>query len=64
MKKMKIYTFDCGWKGALVCVASTKEEAYEKFKNTEAYCWNDNIYDISNVYEYDLTEVVEVGGDY
>ena len=30
MENLKLYTYDCGWEGALVCAAKSKEEAIEK----------------------------------
>lgn len=63
MENLKLYTYDCDWQGALVCVAKSKEEAIEKL--TKAYCtsycreFNENI-----VEEYDINEVLDVSGDY
>lgn len=65
MENLKLYTYDCGWEGTLVCVAKSKEEAIEKFKNTEAYCTtNSKEFREHYVDEYELNEVADVGGSY
>lgn len=64
MENLKLYTYDCAWEGALVCVAKSKEEAIEKFKNTEAYCTCGGEFNEHYVEEHELNEVVDVGGDY
>lgn len=65
MENLKLYTYDCGWEGALVCVAKSKEEAIEKFKNTEAYCTGCcKEFKEHYVEEHELNEVVDVSGDY
>lgn len=65
MENLKLYTYDCGWEGALVCVAKSKEEAIEKFKNTEAYCIGfGKEFKEHYVEEHELNEVVDVSGDY
>lgn len=65
MENLKLYSYDCGWKGALVCVAKSKEEAIEKFKNTDAYCISyKEEFKEHYVVEYELNEVADVGGDY
>ena len=51
--------------GTLVCVAKSKEEAIEKFKNTEAYCTTyGQEFREHYVEEYELNEVADVGGNY
>ena len=65
MENLKLYTYDCGWEGALVCVAKSKEEAIEKFKNTDAYCTSvKEEFKEHYVEEHELNEVVDVSGDY
>lgn len=65
MENLKLYTYDCGWEGTLVCVAKSKEEAIEKFKNTEAYCTAyGKEFKEHYVEEHELNEVVDVGGNY
>lgn len=65
MENLKLYTYDCGWEGTLVCVAKSKEEAIEKFKNTDAYCTaNGKEFKEHYVDEYELNEVADVGGSY
>jgi hypothetical protein len=65
MENLKLYTYDCAWCGAVVCVAKSKEEAIEKFKNTDAYCISYNgEFNEHYVEEHELNEVVDVGGDY
>ena len=65
MEKLKLYTYDCGWEGTLVCVAKSKEEAIEKFKNKEAYCTAyGQEFKEHYVNEYELNEVADVGGSY
>ena len=65
MENLKLYTYDCAWCGAVVCVAKSKEEAIEKFKNTDAYCTAyGKEFKEHYVEEYELNEVVDVSGDY
>ena len=63
---MKLYTYNCGWRGCLVCVANSKDEAIEKFKHSEAYCLDDEPVEKNEhlIDEYELDEVLDVGGDY
>lgn len=62
---MKLYTYNCGWQGTLVCVAKSKEEAIEKFKNTEAECTSyGREFKTNIVEEHDINEVLDVGGCY
>ena len=63
---MKLYTYDCGWRGCLVCVAESKNEAINNFKKSGAYCLDDDPVDQNQelIEEHDLNEVLSVGGDY
>lgn len=60
---MKLYSYDGGWRGGVVCIANSREEAIKKFKNCGEYCV---LFEFEErfVEEHDIEEVVEVGGDY
>jgi len=55
MKEMFLYVYDCGWVGAFVCVAESREAALIKFKevNKTNTGWWHNVTK-ENFYEYPL----------
>ena len=67
---MKLYVLDEGWLGAAICVAESKEEAFEKMKNSDFAAtyeeFDQRPFDdgkIGLIEEYDLAEVITTEGD-
>ena len=53
---MKLYHLDCGWRGHLICVANSKEEAMKIFDDSDK--------DIHNNVNDTLTEHEIVNGSF
>lgn len=62
---MKIYVYDTGWQGAVICVAENKEEALKKMiaankLDQEYFDRNQHRFQLD---EHDLDDVIETVGD-